>query len=49
VHVPLVVKCSAPIKMPATSVVVREITKFLAVKSGGVEKVKEPVGKARAR
>jgi hypothetical protein len=48
-HVPMVVKCSAPIQLPSTTVVVREITKFLTVKSGGVEKVAEDGRKARAR
>jgi len=49
-HCPMVVKCSAPIKTPATAVIVREINKFLTIKSGGVEKVQEPEGrKARAR
>jgi hypothetical protein len=48
-HCPMVVKCSAPIKTPATATVVKEITKFLTVKSGGVEKVEEPKGNTRAR
>ena len=47
-HVPLVVKCSMSIKTPATAVVVKEIGKFLAPKSDGVEKVEEPA-KRRAR
>ena len=50
-HVPMVVKCSAPFtKVPPTTTIVREINKFLAPKSGGVEKVEEPDGRAaRAR
>ena len=49
-HVPSVSKCSAPISMPRTAVVVREINKFLAVKNEGAEKVSEPeTRKARAR
>lgn len=48
-HCPLVVKCSAPIKTPSTAVVVKEITKFLTIKSDGVEKVAETEGKKRAR
>jgi hypothetical protein len=50
-HVPSVVKCSTPFtKLPSNEVIVREITKFLTVKSGGVEKVEEPEGrKSRAR
>jgi hypothetical protein len=50
-HVPMVVKCSTPFtRVPSTAVVAREMNKFLAVKSGGVEKVEEPDGrKARAR
>jgi len=47
-HVPVAVKCSTPIKLPTTAVVVREINKFLTIKSGGVEKVEEPT-KKRAR
>jgi hypothetical protein len=48
-HVPVVVRCSTPFtKLPDTAVVVREMTKFLAAKSGGVEKVAE-TRKARAR
>jgi hypothetical protein len=47
-HVPAVLECSAPIKMPATDVVVKEIQRFLTIKSEGVEKVEEPKTK-RAR
>ncbi len=49
-HVPVVVKSLAPVRLPSTAVVVKEITRFLTVKSGGVEKVAEPEHrKARAR
>jgi hypothetical protein len=49
-HVPMAVKSSAPFgKTPSTAIVVREITKFLTVKSGGTEKVAEPARKERAR
>ena len=50
-YVPVAVKCSTPFtNVPPTATIVAEITKFLSVKSGGVEKVKEPEGrKARAR
>ncbi len=50
-HVPVVVKCSTPFQqVPPIGTVVREIEKFLEVKSGGVERVQEPEGrKARAR
>ena len=49
-HVPMVVKCSAPFnKVPSSEYIGREITKFLTVKSGGVEKVTEPTSHKRAR
>ncbi len=50
-HVPVAIKCSTPFtKVPSTATIVAEITKFLAPKTGGVEKVKEPEGrKTRAR
>jgi hypothetical protein len=50
-HCPMVIKCSAPFaKIPPTTAIVREINRFLSAKSGGVEKVEEPVGhKGRAR
>ena len=47
-HTPVVVKSLTPISLPSTEVVVKEITKFLTVKSGGVEKVVEK-SKTRAR
>jgi hypothetical protein len=47
-HVPVVLKCSTPIKLPSPATVVREIQRFLTIKSEGVEKVEEPKTK-RAR
>ena len=44
-HAPSVVKCSTPMKVPSTEVVVKEINKFLTIKSNGVEKVAEPAKK----
>lgn len=46
-HTPVVVKSLTPISLPSTEAVIKEITKFLTIKSGGVEKVAE--GKTRAR
>jgi hypothetical protein len=48
-HVPVVLKCSAPIAPPRQEDAIREITRFRTVKSEGVEKVEEPAGKKRAR
>jgi hypothetical protein len=46
---PVAVKCSTPFhKQPKAEAVVREITKFLTIKTGGVEKV-EDTRKQRAR
>jgi hypothetical protein len=47
-HVPMAVQALVPIQLPPIEVVVREINKFLTIKSGGVEKVAEPAN-SRAR
>lgn len=51
-HVPLVLKSSSPFsaKLPDMKAVAAQITRFVTVKDGGVERVQEPAGKpSRAR
>jgi hypothetical protein len=48
-HVPMVLDCSTPVRLPATEAIVKEIQRFLTVKSGGVEKVQEEAKHRRAR
>ena len=46
-HVPVITKCSTPVKLPNTERVVKEINAFLNYRGDGVEKVTEPEGKKR--
>jgi hypothetical protein len=48
-HVPVVVKCSTPIKLPSTARVIAEIKKFVAPQPDGVEKVEEPAADSKAK
>lgn len=47
-HVPVVLKCATPIKLPPMPTIVKAIVDFLTPKHEGVEKVQEPA-KQRAR